>query len=409
MPGVREYAAAAMSVMSSSAPDADLHVLQVGPLYVNHVRRWSERAAALGCKVSVAGHVREGRGLVDLGGAGRVEVAPEGLWELGSSRQVAWLRDVIDRLQPDLVQAHWLPTWAYLAGHAGGRPLVVTPWGSDIYLATGVDRSRADRAMSSADAVIARSAHMEREILARGVAAERVHRVDLGVDLERFRPASSPERTRLRRDLGLGDGPVVLSFRAGTPIYNLDAVLDAFATLSVRFPDATLVLLAGNAPLARDLRRSILGLQGSDRVLTLAVPHSRMDAYMRAATVGVSIPDSDGSPNSVWEGLACGLPLVLSDLPQVRERVGDAGPARFVEPRAGPLAAALDDIVADPAERERMAQAGRHWALHNADREDQVERLGLLYDRLLGKPAAVTHPAVRSVPSQATDPSSSPS
>ena len=201
----------------------------------------------------------------------------------------------------------------------------------------------------------------------------------------------------------------MLSFRAGTPIYNLDAVLDAFATLSVRFPDATLVLLAGNAPLARDLRRSIHGLQGSDRVLTLAVPHSRMDAYMRAATVGVSIPDSDGSPSSVWEGLACGLPLVLSDLPQVRERVGDAGPARFVEPRAGAVAAALDDIVADPAERERMARAGRHWALHNVDRVDQVERLGLLYDRVLGRPAAVTRPAARSAPSQATDPSSSPS
>jgi glycosyltransferase involved in cell wall biosynthesis len=130
---------------------------------------------------------------------------------------------------------------------------------------------------------------------------------------------------------------------------------------------------------------------------------------MRAADVGVSIPSSDGSPSSVWEALACGLPLVLSDLPQLREVVGDGGPARFVEPQSVQVADALGVVLSDPAARERMAHAGRDWALRHGDRDDQIERLGLLYDRVLGGAVPVTRRGARTAPSRAAFPPSSPS
>ena len=373
-----------MQATRSSGPDSALRVLQLGSLYINHLRRWAEHARALGCTVYAAGHLRPGRRRIDLSDvAEHVEVAPDRLLGLGAASHVAWLRDLLRSLKPDVVHAHWLPRWAYFAAVAGHRPLVVTAWGSDVYLATGAHRRRAERALRSADRVLAPSPHMLREMVARGAPAQRTELVDLGVDLDRFRPPSPGEQVRLRHELGLPDGPVILSFRAGTPIYNLDVVLDAFRILRERVGDVTLVMAHGDAPLCRPVRSALRRLDGAGGVRVVgAVAHADMARYLRAATVGVSIPGSDGSPNSVWEALACGLPVVLSDLPQIDERVGRSGAVTLVAPRPEAVAAALFDVIAHPKLRGRMAEAARAWAVANADQREQIARLGSVYAAL---------------------------
>src|SRR5688572_1296864 len=302
-------------------------VLQLGPLYNNHLRRWSQHAMTIGCTVCAAGDVRPGRRPLDLSGiADAVEVAPEELNGTEGEAHAAWLRSVVDRLQPDVIQAHFLFRWPYIAALAGSRPLIATPWGSDLYLATGERRRQADYALRNADAVIARSPHMRRELLTRGVPADRVLDADLGVDLERFSPGPEPADAR---------PPVILSFRAGTEIYNLDLVLDAFRIVRGPLPDARLVLVHGDAPFAKPVQGRVDELARTGAVeIRGHVSHEEMPVYMRAAAVGVSVPRSDGSPSSVWEALATGLPLVLSDLPQLRERLGDNGGAVFVNPQA---------------------------------------------------------------------------
>lgn len=365
---------------------AGLRVLQVGPLYNNHLRRWSAHAAALGCTVYAAGHVTPGRRPAGLAGvAEQVEVAPDALYVLGDAPNVAWLRGVIRRLEPDLIHAHWLPKWGYLAARSGPRPLVVTAWGSDLYLANGAQRSRADWALRHVDRVLARSHHMQREMAARGVSAERLHQVDLGVDLERFRPASEGARVRIRKELGLPDGPIVLSMRAGTELYNLDVVLDAFRDVRSRLPNATLVLVHGDAPLSRPVRTLLHKLGGSPSVRVVGqVKHAEMPKYVMAATAGVSIPSSDGSPSSVWEALAGGLPMVLSQLPQIEEKVGCCEAVRLVEPRRDVVARALGELLESPTLHDRMARAGRAWAVDHIGEREQIARLGRVYATMLG-------------------------
>jgi glycosyltransferase involved in cell wall biosynthesis len=61
-----------------------------------------------------------------------------------------------------------------------------------------------------------------------------------------------------------------------------------------------------------------LGLDGAVIMLG-SVPAERMPDVYRAADVVASIPSSDSSPRSVWEALACGSSVVVSDLPWARE------------------------------------------------------------------------------------------
>ena len=113
--------------------------------------------------------------------------------------------------------------------------MVATAWGSDVYLT--------DEADVEADATLVNSEHMRRTLIDRGAAPERLHLVDLGVDLERFRPARDAPGS-----------PVILSPRAATPLYNLDVVVAGFELLRERVGDATLVLAHGDLPLPDDLR-----------------------------------------------------------------------------------------------------------------------------------------------------------
>jgi glycosyltransferase involved in cell wall biosynthesis len=385
--------------ISAGRHDPSLRVLQVGPLYTNHLRRWSGHARALGCTVWAAGHLRPGRQPVDLDDlVERVDVAPPELYQSDMAYHATWLRGVIGDVRPDVVQAHWLPRWGCCATHSGHPGVVVTPWGSDVYRGTPAERARAEQALTGASAVLARSPHMLRELLDRGADPRRTHRVDLGVDLEQFRPPRSGERERLRARLGLPDGPVVLSFRAGAALYHLDMVLDAFALLRARVADAALVVAHGPS-LSDPLRARLGGLGPADGVHVAGdVPHSDMPRYLRAATVGVSIPGSDGSPNSVWEALACGLPVVLSDLPQLAERVGGSGAAVLVERRAHAVARALHDVVVHPARQARMAQAARAWSVANSDQREQVARLGAVYDAVAKRSSTQAADGSRTAP-----------
>jgi glycosyltransferase involved in cell wall biosynthesis len=241
---------------------------------------------------------------------------------------------------------------------------VATAWGSDVYLADADWFEQSNTAVATADITLVRSDHMRRTLVARGAPAERLRIVDLGVDLDRFRPAEQS-----------AGPPLILSPRAPTPLYNLDVVVAGFELLRTRVPGATLVLAHGDLPLPADMRL------GPGVTSVGDVPHAEMHRLLRTAAAVVSIPSSDGSPNSVWEALAAGVPVVLSDLPQLRERIS-ADVVRFIEPTPAALAAALYDLVTQPERRARMAAAGRAWARANVDARMELPRLAAVYEEV---------------------------
>jgi glycosyltransferase involved in cell wall biosynthesis len=109
-----------------------------------------------------------------------------------------------------------------------------------------------------------------------------------------------------------------------------------------------------------------------DRVhLVGHVPYERMADYYRAADVCVSIASSDSSPRSAWEAMASGCPLVLSDLPWVRELIEPDRHAVVVPIETDAVAAAVEGLLADPSRAARMAAEAR--ALAEAHQDSRIE------------------------------------
>lgn len=400
-PPLRQDEPPAFDLRSAGRPEPDTlpRVLQLGPLDSPHLRRWCEAASAAGAEPLAAGHLRRGMRPVELGdvcgevhraalpaapssraaerrlGARGRELAA--LLQLGEvPLRVAWLRHLCRRIRPDLVHAHILDGWGLIAALAGCCPLVVSAWGSDHYLRRGARRQLAAAARSRADLLTAPSPQIAAALGARA------RHIDLGVELDRFRPPSDGERAEARAALGLGPEPVIVSFRAPTALYRLDLVLDGFDRLRHELPAAKLLLAHGALPLPAPLARRIAA---TPRVRVLGhVEHRSMPQLLSAADAGISVPTSDASPRSVWECLASGVPVVLSALPQLQARL--AGPdegALFADPRPDSVAACLRRALSDPAIRAAARSAGRERVRAEADAVDHRCRLATAYRALL--------------------------
>jgi len=367
-----------------------LRVLMLGTVNHPHVEHLALAMTERGFDMVVGGDIEPSLPASALPPAGiQVREAPPYRRRTirGVIAHVRWVRSLVRELRPDVVHANWFPGFGVAAALAGGSPLIAMAWGSDVF--------RADRRQHLANRYVARRADLvmtdSTALLARlhdlGADPDRTMLVNWGVDLRMFAPASG-SKDALRDRLGLGTGPVILSPRSLAPVYNIPTILEAFERVRERFPDAQLVVKHMQVD-ARALEAGQLG----DRVRLVGhVPYEEMADYYNAADVCVSIASSDSSPRSAWEALACGCPLVLSDLPWVRELIEPDRHALVVPIEAEAVAAAIESLLGDPGRAARMAADGRTLVETHLDRNVEMDRLAQAY-RALARRADLSLPA----------------
>jgi glycosyltransferase involved in cell wall biosynthesis len=354
-----------------------LRVLVAGWLNSPHVAAWAEAVVAAGHDVQVAGRVAPQWPELELTVPTHLLPAgsPPPLRGLIMSRALA---RVAAKLKPDLVHAHYLAEYGWMAAREKLRPLICSAWGSDVFAARGVARSRSRRALDASALVLADSAELVRATRALATRDVPIELLRWGLDLESFAPGEPEEA---RKTLGLSpNGPVVASVRGLSRIYNPELLLQAFAEVYERRPDVRLLLKHPQTSLPEALRATIEQLGIAEAVTVLGnVPVERLPDVYRAADVVVSIPSSDSSPRSVWEALACGRPVVVSDLPWAREELAPGGQALLAPLAVEAVAKAILLVLDDGDLAGRLGAAGRALAVDELDPARSVARIDALY------------------------------
>jgi glycosyltransferase involved in cell wall biosynthesis len=109
-----------------------------------------------------------------------------------------------------------------------------------------------------------------------------------------------------------------------------------------------------------------------------------MPFYLNLADIMVSIPPSDGMPQSLYEAMACGTYPILGNLAQYQEMVQDGINGRLVKiGDVGALAEAMGWAADHPEKRKVAATYNRKRILQVADKEVQEERVNAIYEELL--------------------------
>jgi len=180
----------------------------------------------------------------------------------------------------------------------------------------------------------------------------RAHVVPHGVDLQRFHPTPEPHAQGLR----------LLAIGRLVEKKGFDILVDAVA----RTPAASLRIV-GDGPLRAALEDRIRALGGGDRItLAGARTHAEL-AHEYADAHAVAVPsivdatgDKDGLPNVVLEAMACGRPVVATNVGAITSGVrhGETGlivPSRDVDA----LSRAIEQLAARPEWRAAMGRRAR--------------------------------------------------
>jgi glycosyltransferase involved in cell wall biosynthesis len=255
--------------------------------------------------------------------------------------RAAWRHIALQPAPPDVVHAHALHQAARL--RRGNVPVVINLPGPPN------PRYRAD--LRQADALVAdgwAAEHLSADLGAR------VERVPKGVDTQRFHP----DGPNLRRVLRLDGKRVVLTVARLVPIKNVGLLVDAVATLRETVSDVHLVIVGGGPDLPH--LRDRAAVRGIADAVTFAgeVPFEETPAFYRTADVFALSSAFDNSPNVILEAMACGLPIVTTNVGGVGDFVAH-GVGGLIVPSgdSAAFAAALAKLLAAPA---MAAAAGRH-------------------------------------------------
>ena len=241
-----------------------------------------------------------------------------------------------------------------------------------------VNRLLLDRLADAVNAVCGFSA----DHLARldGFSARRIEVIENGIDIDRYRSVS--DRLALRRRLGLDPTRRYIAAVARFhPVKDHATLLRAFALVAAARTDVDL-LLAGDGALRADLTSLVERLGLAKRVRFLGV-RSDVPDLLQAVEVFTLTSLSEAASLTLLEAMAASLPVVVTDVGGNPEIVRH-GKEGLLAPRgdAEKIAAALLNLLNDPATAAAMGAAGRRRVEERYQLSQTIEAYWRLYQRL---------------------------
>jgi teichuronic acid biosynthesis glycosyltransferase TuaC len=229
-----------------------------------------------------------------------------------------------------IIDAHFAYPEGYAATLLGrwlGVAVSITLRGTEVPLARDSRRrQRMIAALQRATRIFAVSESLKRHAVSLGVAGEKIMVVGNGVDTDKFHRL---DRQAARRKLGLPlDAQVLVSVGALVERKGIHRVLECLPALRQSFPQLRYLVVGGPGPegdwSARLQRQVIdLGLEGCVAFMGTLAPE-KLKLPLSAGDVFVLSTRNEGWANVFLEAMACGLPVVTTDVGGNAEVVTDA-------------------------------------------------------------------------------------
>ena len=297
-------------------------------------------------------------------------------------------------------------TWAYpdafaaaLLAKANGKPLVVKTHGTDLNygLNSGLRRLMIRFAMRNARRVVCVSQLLKEQLVELGVDRAKIRVLTNGVNSRMFKPS---DRDQARATLDLDNSRRHVLFVGNlVPVKGADLLIRAVSLL----PDDVCLHVVGHGSQEADLRIQSESLGIADRVIFHGQrPHEQMPVWQNAVDVFCLPSRNEGCPNTVIEALACGTPVVATEVGAVRQLVSNADQGTVVAPGdAGLLAKALEEQL-NRRPPLRIAQADFTWQQNAEQLHADLEIAVQLHREMIAEKQAAARPAKDVVKSNPT-------
>jgi glycosyltransferase involved in cell wall biosynthesis len=342
-----------------------------------HTKRFAEHFCEAGHEVHIASFR-----IYNIPGVKLHLLPTYGLGKIGYLFSLPRLRMIATKVKPDIVHAHHITSYGFLAAMARLKPLVVTAWGSDLLIApreSRILRWATSKSLEIADVITIVAEHMNGSAIELGAQASKIHVIPFGVDVETFYPRRDPSSVPNKLN--------IISTRKFDRIYDIPTLLDALGLLKNRglFFTATLV---GDGPLRNDFEKRVEKLGIVPEVKFLGhVEHNVLARLLAEANIFVTSSKSDGNNISLNEAMACGCFPIASDIPANRKWIeNEINGLLFPVGDSNALADCLENILRNPSKMITPFSLNRHIAETRGNWRVCVKKMESIYQSLLIKP-----------------------
>lgn len=223
---------------------------------------------------------------------------------------------------------------------------------------------------------------MREEALQEGFPPEQIYWMPNPVDTDEFAPCEPGARLEGRARFGIpSSAPVALYCGRLAPEKALPSLIEAFALVVRRIPEAVLVLV-GDGPLRTSLAEQAARLQLPENHVRFAgrVAPEDVSSWLQIADVFTLVSPSEGFPCALAEAMSAGLASVVSDIPGNRQLI-ESGQHGLLVPvgDSEAIAAAIVRIFEDGPMRVRMGEESRNRVLENYSTAKIADRYEALF------------------------------
>ncbi len=244
------------------------------------------------------------------------------------------------------------------------------------------------------DALVTNSPKLEEFLRGIGVTT-RIEYIPNGVDVSRFHPVITESdraaRRKKRTELNIPDDHLVIAtVGAIMPRKGPDLAIEAWSRLLGKHPN-THLLLVGPRSDQHDSKLAGFGERiqelvdgsGARGQVHFTGQVDDVEDWLRVADLFLIATEREGTPNSVLEALATGLPSVVTRHVGLSEAIGKPGEHyQLVERDVDALTACLDQLLSHPEDHRRWSEAGLANDLADMDQPRSLDRYVDLYTRL---------------------------
>lgn len=270
----------------------------------------------------------------------------------------------VKRFKPDLVLAYWVYPDGFAAMRAArsiGVPCVVGALGSDIHVRSGINQIMTRRTVNGVDALLTVSEAMRQSAIREfGAQPDHVHTIVNGFNTSVFFPR---DRAEMRQKFGIkADEKLIIYVGRFVEAKGMRELIAAFKEMCAQDRRVGLVLVGDGV--MRDELLALIRQQGlQDRVrVPGGLPPEGVAEWISACDV-LTLPSwSEGYPNVVVEGAACGRPVVATDVGGTREILNDSNGILIPPKDPQALQVALTQALSRSWDHEGIARAmSRTW------------------------------------------------
>jgi len=293
-------------------------------------------------------------------------------------------KKVLKEFSPDILHTGYVWQVGILAAYSKFHPHLSMPWGSDVL--TEPDKKfwikKLVRKVFQTCDHIQCDAEFVREKIVNDYAVSpgKITVFPWGIDLSLFKPAG---KQLCRKNLGIPGGKFVVLFtRALEEVYGINYLLEGFKDFAAG-KDDVLLLMATDGSMKNYVLDYISSAGLESKFLYSGwVKNTDLPRYFGSADVYISTSLSDGTSLSLLEAMACGLGVIVTDVPAIKEWISDKNGIVAERKNTAGITAALEKYYKN---RKLITEHGKknvQIAAERADWDKNYNELKEIYAKL---------------------------